>query len=81
MSAPSGSDVGVVQRGSGGSFVPETFQRLRIGEKFQRHEPAERRVLGFANHTHPAAEFLDVAIMRYATRCFREHYSSRIDEA
>ncbi len=53
------ADVGVIQCRSGPRLPPKTFKGLRVmsnivGQEFQRHGAAQRCVLGFVNHTHPA---------------------------
>ena len=50
----------MIQRRSRARFAQKTLQRLRIairflGEKFQRHAPAEFRIFGFVHHAHAAA--------------------------
>ena len=60
----------MVQRGGRARFAPKSFQRLRIVRKFfrqefQRHKPAEFRILGLVHHTHPAAaKLLGDTVMR-----------------
>src|SRR5208282_3534351 len=64
------ADVRMVQRRCGASFAAESFESRGIfrdvaGKKLQRDEAAEIHVLGFVDHTHPAAaQFLDDAIVR-----------------
>jgi hypothetical protein len=55
--------------GRGAAKSAESFERLRISgdvvrKEFQRHKTAERSVLSLVNNAHPAAEFLDNAVMR-----------------
>ncbi len=65
-----GADVGMVESGSGASFTPEAFQRLRvpghvIWQELQRDEPAELRILGLVYHSHAAAaELFQNAVAR-----------------
>ncbi len=65
-----GADVGMVQRRGGSRFALEAFELLRIarkfvGQKLQRHKPAERGVFSLVDDTHPsAAELIEHAIMR-----------------
>ncbi len=64
-----GADVGMVQRGGGARFAPETFQRLRVldhieGQEFQGDEAAQLGVFRFVDDAHStAAEFFDDAVM------------------
>src|SRR5580692_10045327 len=64
------ADVGMVQRGSGTGFAAEAVQGLRVlgnvvRKEFQSDEAPKIGVLGFVNHTHPAAaEFLGHAVVR-----------------
>ena len=58
------ADVGMIQSRGGPSFPPEALKCLRVSgdllwQEFQGNVTAEVFVLGFVDHTHPAAtEFL-----------------------
>lgn len=64
-----GADVGVIERGGGLRFLPETVVRVfifrEIGrEEFQRNKPVQTGVERFVHHSHPAAaEPFDDAIV------------------
>jgi hypothetical protein len=64
-----GADVGVVQGRGGTGFAAEPIQNGEmaadlIGQKLERNETAEARVLGFVDHAHsPAAQLFDDSIM------------------
>ena len=65
-----GADVGMVQGGGGAGLTLEALERLRVlgyfvGQKLEGDKAAELDVLGFVDHTHPAAaELLDNAVVR-----------------
>jgi hypothetical protein len=64
-----GADVGVVQGGGGAGFPAEPLQGLRVlgnivRKEFQSDEAAKIVVFGFVDHTHPAAELFDDAVVR-----------------
>ena len=65
-----GADVGMVQRGSRLRLALEAAERLRIlghfiGQKLERDEAVQPRVLGLIDHTHAAAaQLVDNAVMR-----------------
>jgi hypothetical protein len=71
-----GADVGMIQRRRGTRFAPEALKALSValrffGKGFEGHESAEGGVLGFVNHTHPAAaELLQYAVVG---NCFTNH--------
>ena len=60
----------MVQSGGGARFTLKAFQSLAVlgkmfGEELQGDEAAELDVLGFINHTHPAAtQLLEDAVVR-----------------
>jgi hypothetical protein len=64
-----GADVGVVERGSSTGLPPEAVKGLRVlgnivRKEFQSDEAPKVGVLGFVDHTHPAAaELLDDAVV------------------
>ena len=60
----------MIQGGRGPRFPAESFQYRwvlgdQLGQKLERHQPAQLGVLSLVNHTHPAAaQFLDDAVVR-----------------
>jgi hypothetical protein len=60
----------MIERRGGLRLALESRQSLRIlgnfvGQEFQGYEPAEARVFGFIDHTHPAtAQFFQDAVVR-----------------
>jgi hypothetical protein len=68
----------MVQSGGSARFALKTLKRLAVlgtmfGQELQGGEPAELDVLGFINHTHPAAaQLVEDAVMRNgsAYHCF-----------
>src|SRR5580693_8329552 len=65
-----GADVGMIERGCSPGFASKTLQRLWItgyviGQKLQRNKPAQARVLGLIDDTHPASpELFKYAVVR-----------------
>src|SRR5271157_1110959 len=65
-----GTDVGMVQSGSGTGFSAEAFECLRVARQFIRQElqgdeAPKLGVLGLIDDTHPStAKFLDDAVVR-----------------
>ena len=65
------ADIRMIQSGGRARFALKSLERVRIArgffrQEFQRDEAAERGVLGFVHHAHPAAaELLDDAVMRH----------------
>jgi hypothetical protein len=65
-----GADAGMVQRRRGPRFAPESLQSLWVlseilGQEFEGNVTAEVQILGFIDHTHPAAaNLLNDAVMR-----------------
>ena len=54
------ADVGMVEGGGGARLPTKAFERHGVarnlvGQKLERHKAAEFGVLGFEDHTHPAA--------------------------
>src|SRR5262249_41356029 len=64
------ADVGMIECRGGTRFTSKAFQRLGVhgktfGQELQCHEAAEFTVLGFVDHTHPAAtQLLQDGIVR-----------------
>ena len=65
----------MVERRRSARFAPESFDRLRVlgnvvGKEFQRHTPAEPRVLRLVDNAHsaPAQFFQDTVVGDGATR-------------
>ena len=64
-----GANVGVVQSGSRPRLALKAAEHMWvpgdfIGQKFERHKPAQLDILGLVNHTHSAtAQLLDDAVM------------------
>ena len=64
------ANVGMVQAGSGLSFLAKARQGLKIGvcgleQKLERHQPVKACIFGFINHAHAtAAETFQNAVMR-----------------
>jgi hypothetical protein len=62
--------LGVVQRGGGTGFPPQTFEGLAVmsylfGKDFQCYEAAEGEIFGLVDHTHTTApEFLQDPVVR-----------------
>jgi len=64
------ADIGMIQRGGGAGFPPESLDGLGIlrdfiGQKFQRHAAAEPGVFGFENYAHSTpAQLFQQFVMR-----------------
>jgi len=60
----------MIERRCGPRLAAKAFQGARVlgyirGKELEGNEPAELRILGLVDHTHPAAaQFLDDAVVR-----------------
>ena len=65
-----GTNIGMIQGGGGASLALETLEGLWvmgqfIGQELEGHMAAELEILGFEDHTHPAAaQLADDAVVR-----------------
>src|SRR5215469_11436781 len=71
-----GADIRMVESRGGARFALKTLQSLAVlrkmfGEELQGDKAAELGVLGFINHTHPAAttQLLEDAVVRNRSAC------------